>query len=49
MLEDLARQAGLTPERADEVAASSFDWAALERALLGPLPLTGLTGGRRRA
>jgi SAM-dependent methyltransferase len=40
VLEDLARQAGLTPERADEVAVPySFpDWEALERALLGLAP-----------
>ena len=40
VLEDLAQQAGLTPERADEVAVPySFpDWAALERALLGLAP-----------
>ena len=40
MLEGLARQAGLTPERTEEIAVPySFpDWAALERALLGLAP-----------
>ena len=40
VLEGLARQAGLTPERTGEVAVpySFSDWAALERALLGLTP-----------
>ena len=43
-LEEFARQAGLTPERSEEVAVPySFpDWAALERALLGLTPAYGI-------
>lgn len=46
VLEDLARQAGLTPERAEEVAVPySFpDWAGLERALLGLAPAYRIDG-----
>ena len=40
VLEGLARQAGLTPERVEEIPVpySFSDWAGLERALLGLAP-----------